>query len=278
MIILDLKIFVISIIAGLLGSILGLGGGIIVTPVLTLFFGIDIKYAIGASIVSVIATSSGAAIAYIKDKITNIRIGMFLEIATTTGAITGAFLSGIISTKYLYFIFGILLLYSAIAMIKKAKDELPKDVPLHPIAKKLKLNGDYYDKILKKQVEYNVTGVYGGLGMMYVAGVISGLLGIGSGIFKVMAMDLFMKLPLKVSSATSNFMIGVTAAASAGVYLLRGDIDPKISAPVALGVLFGATIGTRIMQNLKSKTIRKIFIPVLAYVSIEMIVKGFGVK
>lgn len=278
MIILALKIFGISIIAGLLGSILGLGGGIIITPVLTLFFGIDIKYAIGASIVSVIATSSGAAIAYIKDRITNIRIGMFLEIATTTGAITGAFLSGIISTKYLYFIFGILLLYSAIAMIKKGKDELPKDVPLHPVAKKLKLNGEYYDKILQKQVEYNVTGVYGGLGMMYVAGVISGLLGIGSGIFKVMAMDLFMKLPLKVSSATSNFMIGVTAAASAGVYLLRGNIDPKISAPVALGVLFGATIGTRVMQNLKSKTIRKIFIPVLAYVSVEMIVKGFGVK
>lgn len=278
MIILALKIFGISIIAGLLGSILGLGGGIIITPVLTLFFGIDIKYAIGASIVSVIATSSGAAIAYIKDRITNIRIGMFLEIATTTGAITGAFLSGIISTKYLYFIFGILLLYSAIAMVKKGKDELPKDVPLHPVAKKLKLNGEYYDKVLQKQVEYNVTGVYGGLGMMYVAGVISGLLGIGSGIFKVMAMDLFMKLPLKVSSATSNFMIGVTAAASAGVYLLRGNIDPKISAPVALGVLFGATIGTRVMENLKSKTIRKIFIPVLAYVSVEMIVKGFGVK
>lgn len=269
-----LQIFIISIVAGLLGSILGLGGGIIITPVLTLLFGIDIKYAIGASIVSVIATSSGAAIAYIKDKITNMRIGMFLEIATTTGAITGAFISGLISTKFLYIIFGMLLLYSAIAMLKKGKSELPTGVELHPIAKKLNLNGEYYDKVLQKQVVYNVTGVYGGFGMMYVAGVISGLLGIGSGIFKVMAMDLFMKLPLKVSSATSNFMIGVTAAASAGVYLIRGDIDPKISAPVALGVLMGATVGTRIMQNLKSKTIRKLFIPVLAYVSIQMIVKG----
>lgn len=276
--IIAMKIFIISIIAGVLGSILGLGGGIIITPVLTLFFGIDIKYAIGASIVSVIATSSGAAVAYIKDKITNIRIGMFLEIATTTGAITGAFLSGIISTKYLYFIFGILLLYSAIAMLKKSKDELPKDVKLHPIAKKLKLNSEYYDKALGKHIQYNVDGIYGGFGMMYVAGVISGLLGIGSGIFKVMAMDLFMKIPLKVSSATSNFMIGVTAAASAGVYLLRGDIDPKISAPVALGVLLGATAGTRIMQNLKSKTIRAVFIPVLVYVSIEMIVKGVWAK
>ena len=160
-------------------------------------------------------------------------------------------------------------------MLKKKGQELPKDVKTHPMAEKLSLNGEYYDKVLKQKVSYNVDGVYGGFSMMYVAGVISGLLGIGSGIFKVMAMDLFMKLPLKVSSATSNFMIGVTAAASAGVYLLRGNIDPKIAAPVALGVLIGATIGTKIMQNLRSKTIRMIFIPVLVFVSIQMIVKGF---
>lgn len=276
MVIIAIKILVISVIAGVFGAILGLGGGIIITPVLTLMFGIDIRYAIGASIVSVIATSSGAAVAYVRDKITNIRIGMFLEIATTIGAITGAYISGLIKTKYLYFIFGILLLYSALAMLKKKGQELPENVVQHPLADKLKLNGEYYDKVLGKTVSYNVTGIYGGFGMMYAAGIISGLLGIGSGIFKVMAMDLFMKLPLKVSSATSNFMIGVTAAASAGVYLLRGDIDPKIAAPVALGVLVGATIGTKIMENLKSKTIRLIFIPVLAYVSIEMIVKGFA--
>lgn len=268
------SLLLISVTAGIFGSILGLGGGIIITPALTLLFGIDIKYAIGASIVSVIATSSGAAIAYIKDKITNIRIGMFLEIATTTGAITGAFIGGLISPKILYIIFGVLLLYSAFAMLKKGRDELPQEVPMHPMAKRLRLNGEYFDKVLGQRVVYNVDGVYGGFIMMYIAGVISGLLGIGSGIFKVMAMDLFMKLPLKVSSATSNFMIGVTAAASAGVYLTRGDIDPKISAPVALGVLIGATIGTKIMQRLRSKTIRKIFIPVLAYVSIEMIIKG----
>lgn len=278
MTILSLQILLLSLIAGVFGSILGLGGGIIITPALTLLFGIDIKYAIGASIVSVIATSSGAAIAYIRDKITNIRIGMFLEIATTTGAITGAFISGFISSEFLYIIFGILLLYSALAMLKKGKQELPQNVPMHPLAQKLKLKGEYFDKVLDKKVEYNVDGVYGGFGMMYAAGVISGLLGIGSGIFKVMAMDLFMKLPLKVSSATSNFMIGVTAAASAGVYLLRGSIDPKIAAPVALGVLLGATIGTKIMQNLKSRTIRKIFIPVLMYVAVEMIIKGIGGK
>ncbi|MBL4938325.1 sulfite exporter TauE/SafE family protein [Clostridium sp. YIM B02515] len=275
MTLLTIQILILSIAAGIFGSILGLGGGIIITPALTLLFGIDIKYAIGASIVSVIATSSGAAIAYIKDKITNIRIGMFLEIATTIGAITGAFISGLIDSKYLYVIFGVLLLYSAVAMLKKKGQELPKDVKTHPMAEKLSLNGEYYDKVLKQKVSYNVDGVYGGFSMMYVAGVISGLLGIGSGIFKVMAMDLFMKLPLKVSSATSNFMIGVTAAASAGVYLLRGNIDPKIAAPVALGVLIGATIGTKIMQNLRSKTIRMIFIPVLVFVSIQMIVKGF---
>lgn len=276
MILLVIKILIISVLAGVFGSILGLGGGIIITPVLTLVFGIDIKYAIGASIVSVISTSSGAAVAYVRDKITNIRIGMFLEIATTIGAITGAFISGFVNPKYLYMVFGFLLLYSALAMLKKRGQELPHDVISHPMAVKLRLNGQYHDKALNKDISYNVAGIYGGFGMMYVAGVISGLLGIGSGIFKVMAMDLFMKLPLKVSSATSNFMIGVTAAASAGVYLLRGDIDPKIAAPVALGVLIGATIGAKVMQNLKSKTIRIIFIPVLAYVSIQMIVKGFG--
>lgn len=271
-----LKILIISVIAGVVGSVLGLGGGTVITPALTLLFGVDIKHAIGASIISVIATSSGSAVAYIKDKITNIRVGMFLEIATTTGAITGAFLGGLINPNYLYVLFGILLLYSAFAMLKKGKDELPQNVPVHPLAKKFKLNGEYYDKALQKNVAYNVDGVPAGFSVMYGAGVISGLLGIGSGSFKVMAMDLCMKLPLKVSSATSNFMMGVTAAASAGVYFLKGDIDPKIAAPVALGVLAGATIGTRIMQQLKSKTIRKIFIPFLAYVAIQMIYKGIG--
>lgn len=272
-----IKILLISISAGVLGSILGLGGGMIVTPALTLLFGIDIPHAIGASLISVIATSSGAAIAYIHDGITNIRVGMFLEIATTIGAITGAMIGGIISPNFLYIIFGLLILYSALAMLKKTKEELPAEVSLDKVASKLKLQGEYYDKNLKKQVAYNVTNVYNGFGVMYGAGVISGLLGIGSGSFKVMAMDVFMKLPLKVSSATSNFMMGVTAAASAGIYLFRGDINPLISAPVALGVLLGATVGARIMQHLKSKTIRKLFIPVLLYVAIQMMAQGLGV-
>lgn len=272
-----IQILLVGIIAGITGSILGLGGGIIVTPALTLLFGVDINIAIGASLISVIATSSGAAVAYIRDHITNLRVGMFLEIATTIGAITGAFIGGLLAPEMLYVIFGLLLLYSAITMIQKRNDELPANVNLDPIAAKLRLQGEYYDKALKQTVPYNVDHVGSGFGVMYGAGVVSGLLGIGSGSFKVMAMDMFMKLPLKVSSATSNFMMGVTAAASAGVYFLRGDIDPVISAPVALGVLAGATIGARLMQRMKSKTIRKIFIPVLAYVAIQMILQGLGV-
>ncbi|MFP4979294.1 sulfite exporter TauE/SafE family protein [Paenibacillus sp. CN-4] len=267
-------IFLIAILAGITGSVLGLGGGIIVTPALTLLFGVDIKYAIGASLISVIATSSGAAVSYIRDKITNLRAGMFLEIATTVGAITGAFIGGLLAPKLLYIVFALLLLYSALNMLKNRNSELPENVEMSPAAAKLKLGGRYYDKALKREVEYNVGNVYGGFGVMYGAGVVSGLLGIGSGSFKVMALDLFMKLPMKVSTATSNFMMGVTAAASAGIYMLRGDIDPLISAPVALGVLLGATLGSRIMQRLKNKTIRKLFIPVLIYVSIQMIVQG----
>lgn len=272
----SLQIFLVSIIAGILGSILGLGGGIIIIPALTLMFQVDIKYAIGASIIAVIATSSGAAVAYIRDKITNIRIGMFLEIATTVGAITGAFIGGFLSPKYLFIIFSVLMFYSTLMMIKKAGSELPQNVVQDPLADKLKLNGEYYDKALKKDVKYNVSGVKSGFGVMYAAGIMSGLLGIGSGSFKVMAMDVFMKLPMKVSSSTSNFMIGVTAAASAGVYLVRGDIRPDIAGPVALGVLVGATLGAKIMQYLKSKTIRMIFIPVLLYVAIQMFMRGIG--
>lgn len=270
-----IEIFMIAILAGIVGSILGLGGGIIVTPALTLLFGVDINHAIGASIISVIATSSGSAVAYIRDRITNLRVGMFLEIATIIGAITGAFIGVLIAPRFLYVIFALLLLYSAYAMIKKGKQEVPENVPLHPMAEKLGLQGEYYDKALGTTVAYNVDRVYEGFGVMYGAGVISGLLGIGSGSFKVMAMDVFMKMPLKVSSATSNFMMGVTAAASAGIYLLRGDIIPIISAPVALGVLIGATVGSRLMQRMKSKTIRMLFIPVMVYIAFQMIYQGW---
>ncbi|PNK85936.1 permease [Listeria monocytogenes] len=270
------EILLISVFAGVVGSLLGLGGGIIVTPALTLIFGIDIQYAIGASIISVIATSSGSAIAYIKDGITNLRVGMFLEIATTIGAITGAFVSGLLSATALYIIFGLLLLYSAFNMIKKVGTEFLTNVKPDPLATKLNLHDSYYDKSLRQTVDYQVANVPAGFGVMYGAGIASGLLGIGSGAFKVMALDVFMKMPLKVSSATSNLMMGVTAAASATVYLFQGDIQPAIAAPVAIGVLVGATLGTRIMQRLKSKVIRIIFIPVILYVAFQMILEGLG--
>jgi uncharacterized membrane protein YfcA len=278
MILTTILIFFMSIFAGFIGALLGLGGAIIVTPALTLLFGVNIKYAIGASIVSVIATSSGAAVAYIRDKIINLRLGMFLEIATTLGAVTGALLTGLIYPNALFIIFGLLMLYSALAMLRKGHEEVPRANMVSPLADRLKLHSEYFDNVLNTKVQYKVTGVYRGFGMMYLAGVVSGLLGIGSGIFKVMAMDMTMKLPLKVSTATSNFMIGVTAAASAGVYFLRGDLNPQIAAPVALGVLFGATAGTRVMKNLKSSTIRKLFIPVLLYIGLQMLLKGLNVK
>lgn len=210
-----------------------------------------------------------------RDKITNIRIAMFLEMGTTTGAIIGACLSGVASTKVLYIVFAGIMLYSAV-MLYKRNTELPQYHTGHPWAERLKLNGEYYDNALGRRVEYKTQGVPQGLGLMYIAGVISGLLGIGNGAFKVMAMDMAMKLPMKVSTATSNFMIGVTAAASAGVYFARGDIDPAITAPVAVGVLLGATAGSRIMERVKSTTLRKTFIPVLLFIAIEMFIKGIG--
>lgn len=265
-----------SFAAGVLGAVLGLGGGIIIVPGLTLLLGLPIRYAIGASIVSVIATSSGAAAAYVRDRLTNMRIGMALEVATTTGALSGAFIAGLLNVRWLYVIFGALLGYSAIALLEKLHLELPDVVPEDRLAARLKFSGTYYDQALKREVAYVATGVLPGGAMMYLAGLISGLLGIGSGLFKVLAMDLAMRLPMKVSTATSNFMIGVTAAASAGVYFARGDIHPLVASPVALGVLGGAWVGTRVMERLRNTTIRKVFIPVLAYVAISMILRGLG--
>ncbi|MCL5962040.1 MAG: sulfite exporter TauE/SafE family protein [Chloroflexi bacterium] len=266
-----------SIIAGVLGALLGLGGGIIIIPMLTLALGVDIHYAIGASIVSVIATSSGAAAAYVRDRITNLRIGMLLEITTTTGAVSGAFIAGLISVKVLYIVFAVLLAYSAVAMFRKQHDELPPGVQAHPWARRLRLSGAYSDAMQGKVVAYDVAGVPLALALMYVAGTVSGLLGIGGGVLKVPAMDMAMKLPMKVSTATSNFMIGVTAAASAGVYFARGDIVPFIAGPVAMGVLIGATLGTHLMIRLNNRSIRQVFVVVLIAVAVQMAARGLGI-
>jgi uncharacterized protein len=269
-----LFVFAISVIAGILGSLLGLGGGIIVIPALTLLFKIDIRYAVGASIVSVIATSSGAAAAYVREHLTNLRVAMFLELATTSGALTGAYLAGIIGGRALYVIFGVVLAYSALAMFRKRHQVLAQAVAPDRWAGTLRLHGAYYDEAAAEEVRYQVTGTRAGLLLMYIAGVVSGLLGIGSGALKVPAMDLAMHLPIKVSSATSNFMIGVTAAASAGAYFVRGDIDPIVAAPVATGVLLGATVGSRLLGRLQSATVRTAFVVVLLWISLQMLYQG----
>jgi uncharacterized protein len=270
--------FLVSMGAGVFGALLGLGGGVILVPILTLLLRIDIHYAIGASIVSVIATSSGAAAAYLRDGVTNIRVAMFLEIGTTLGAIFGAFIAGFIGGPGLFIIFGLVLAYSAYAMFRRRDAELPTGVVMGPLANYLQLGSSYYDTALNRMVTYNVRGARYGLPLMFVAGAVSGLLGIGSGVLKVPAMDIAMKLPMKVSTATSNMMIGVTAAASAGVYFIRGDVNPFIAAPVAMGVLIGATLGTRIMMRTKSTVIRRVFIIVLGFVALQMLVKGLGVQ
>jgi uncharacterized protein len=268
-----LLLFAISFAAGFFGALVGLGGGIIIVPALTLFFGIDIRFAIGASIVSVIATSSGAAAAYVREHMTNLRTAMFLELGTTTGAITGAFLAGIIPGHWLALIFGLVLAYSAFSMLHHAHHQ-DKAVPPDSWADALRLHGSYHDRFTGEVVSYRVTHTKLGLFLMYLAGAVSGLLGIGSGVLKVTAMDLAMRLPIKVSSATSNFMIGVTAAASAGVYFMHGYIDPFIAAPVAAGVVLGATVGALVLPKVSSYWLRVVFVGVLVIVSLQMIWKG----
>lgn len=265
-------VLVSSLIAGFLGSLTGLGGGVVVTPVLTLFLGVDIRYAIGASLVSVIATSSGSAAAYVRDGFSNIRIGMFLEIATTCGALFGAFLGSKIPTSALSVLFGCILLQTAWQASRQRHAE-EKPSPDDPLASKLRLHGEYRSP--QGLQKYIARRVKAGFVLMFGAGTISGLLGIGSGSLKVIAMDQTMRLPFKVSTATSNFMIGVTAAASASVYLSRGYIDPAMAMPVMVGVLCGSTIGARFLSKLPVTVLRRIFAIVVAIIGIQMIVSGF---
>ena len=277
-----IQFMIIAVLAGFLGSLVGLGGGIIITPALTILFGIDIKYAIGASIVAVIATSSGSAIAFVKDHVSNMRVGMLLEIFTTAGGVVGALMAGIFSSKLLYIFFSLILLNSFYGMLKKTglinKGKKEEDkVENDKYADKYKLNSTYYDKATGKTVKYNVTNVPEGSLVMFGAGFASGLLGIGSGAFKVVALDTYMKLPIKVSTATSNFMMGVTATASALIYFFNGTINPAIAAPIALGTLIGSRTGAKVMQRLDAKYIRYIFLPILLFTIVNMFLKGVGV-
>ncbi|MEM0073353.1 MAG: sulfite exporter TauE/SafE family protein [Thermoplasmatales archaeon] len=273
-----LLILLASLFAGVIGSLAGLGGGVLIVPFLTLFFRVPISLAIGASIISVIATSSGAASAYVKDRISNIRVGTFLVLFTTTGAILGAVIEHITPVRLVYIIFGIVLLISLLPFVRKLGEEAPEGIKNAPFAEKLSLNSSFYDPYTKREIKYNVTGLKGGSAVMFIAGLISGLLGIGSGVFKVIAMDEFMKLPIKVSTTTSNFMIGITAAASAGIYFFNGDVNPFIAAPVAIGVLAGAVIGTRLLVSIKGTTVRKVFAIIIVVVAVEMLLNGVGIR
>ena len=258
--------------AGLLGALTGLGGGLVVVPMLTLLFHVDLRYAIGASLVSVIATSSGAAAAYVREGFTNVRIGIFLEVATTVGALAGAFAAPYIPTSALAILFALVLLYSAYRSFGRHEDH-PLDVPSDPLAVRLRLPSTYPVRG-GAQRHYPVQRVKAGFAMMFGAGVLSALLGIGSGVVKVLAMDHTMKLPFKVSTTTSNFMIGVTAAASAGVYLHRGYIEPVLAFPVMLGVLAGALLGARVLSSANTVWLRQLFTTVVVILAIEMLYKG----
>ena len=264
-------LFFSSVLAGLLGSLTGLGGGMVIVPVLTLILHVDIHYAIGASLVSVIATSSGAAAAYVREGYSNIRIGMFLEIATTLGAVLGAYLTARVSTHAIGMTFGLVLLYSAYASLKKKRAHAASH-PNNTLAKQLRLHGCFPNA--NGNEDYVAQHVPAGFGLMFTAGTLSGLLGIGSGAVKVLAMDQAMGLPFKVSTTTSNFMIGVTAAASAGIYLSRGYISPGLAMPVMLGVLTGSLIGAKILVYADVKTLRMVFALVIVTLGIEMIVNS----
>jgi uncharacterized membrane protein YfcA len=276
--------FGISLVAGALGSLLGLGGGIIIVPALTLLLNVDIRFAVGASIVAVIATSSAAAATYVKNEMANIKIAMLLEIATVSGALTGGFVAGIIPAQWLYAIFGIVMSYTALMMLRKSlprrragssavRAELPSESG-DRLARILDLRG-HYSESTGEPIEYRVRRTPLGLCASYVAGIVSGLLGVGGGAIKVPVMNLLMDVPLKVATATSNFMIGVTAAGSAGIYYLRGDIHAAIAAPVASGVLVGATLGSKLMSRIHSRWIQVLFVAVLLWISLQMLWKGF---
>jgi uncharacterized membrane protein YfcA len=265
-------VYAVSVVAGFLGALTGLGGGVVVTPVLTVLLGVDLHYAIGATLVSVIATSSGAAAAYLKEGFSNIRAGMFLEVATTLGAVAGAHLTAVVPASALAVIFGGVLLYSAWQSLVQRRPA--REVPPDPLAARLRLEGTYPGP--EGPIHYHVCRVKAGFSLMFGAGVLSGLLGIGSGALKVIAMDQVMRIPFKVSTTTSNFMIGVTAAASAGVYLRRGYIDPGLAMPVMLGVLTGSMLGAEQLMGAKTRKLRLIFAAVVGLLAAEMIYNGFS--
>ncbi len=264
-------LFLGSLLAGVIGALTGLGGGVILVPMLVLLFHVNLRYAVGASLISVIATSSGAASAYLNEGYTNLRIGMFLQVAATAGAILGAIVAGILHAATIAIVFGLVLIYSAYLSFRRQEEE-ETDRPSDPLAVRLRLESRY--PVVGGWKPYRVYNVTGGFSLMLAAGTLSGLLGIGSGAVKVLAMDQLMRLPYKVSTTTSNFMIGITAAASAGIYLFEGFIDPGLTMPVMLGVFLGAFSGARLLMRVPTKPLRLFFSAVILLMALEMIYSG----
>ncbi|PCE27096.1 permease [Paraburkholderia acidicola] len=273
-----LWLFVAAFGASALGGVLGMASGIFIVPMLTLLFGVDIHVAIGASLVSVIACSCASAAPLLKGRLTNIRLAIVLETATTLGAITGALLIDIASTSFLYGLFAVILAVSARQMLSRRREAIDTSAPnINGWATVLRLHSSFPEPALGGETPYQVGRVPLGLSLMYGAGLISALLGIGSGVLKIPAMDTALRLPIKVSSATSNFMIGVTAAASAGAYFARGGVDIGIAAPIALGSVVGALLGARLLMGLPADKLRIFFVIVLALLAVQMLTSAFGV-
>ena len=271
-----LVILLVSIIAGFVGALFGLGGGVLIIPFLTLVEGVPVPLAVGASIVSVVATSSASAATYVQDHLTNLRLGMFLEIGTVAGAITGAFVAVFLPASVLFVLFGLVLLYATIVMIRARGIDFPADVRPDRTSRILALGSQYEDHSLNRVVSYEVTRTPLTVFIGYFAGMVSGLLGVGGGVINVPTMNLVSKVPVKVASATSNFIIGVTAAASASVYLLRGDVHPLLAAPLIIGVAGGALLGTRVLKVTPPTRVKVAFGILLAAMSLLMILKGFN--
>ena len=270
----------VAIAAGFVGSLTGLGGGVVMIPVLLIFFGVPFPIAVGTGSVTILATSSTTGAAYVRDRLTDLRIGMFLEIATVPGALIGAGLTVLLThaalDQALLIALGCVLLSIVPGAIGRRREELPTGVVPDARSKSLGFRGEYFDQALGRTVAYQAGDTDAALGVMFGAGIVSGMFGIGAGVFKVLALDRYLHLPMKVSTATSNFMIGVTAAAGAGVLLAAGYINPVIGAPVAVGTVLGAYVGSRILPGLRNRTVRILFVPVVVALAIETILRGLG--
>lgn len=270
----------VAILAGLVGSLTGLGGGVIVIPLLVVLFGAPIPIAIGTGFVTILATSSASGAAYVRDRLSDLRIGMFLEIATVPGALIGAtatvYLTHADLQSAVLIALGVVLLAIIPGSLARRHIELPEPLPPDARSRALGLTGEYHDDFLDREVPYEAARTSPALGVMFGAGVVSGMFGIGGGVFKVLALERFLNLPMKVSTATSNFMIGVTAAAGAGVMFAAGYVNPVVAAPVAIGTAFGAFLGSRVLPGLRNRTVRLLFLPVIAMLAIEVILRGLG--